>query len=98
MAGQIRMTPGQMRTRSGEVRNEGEKFQDVINKMQTIINELQTEWEGEASRSFEAQFNSLKPSFNNMRQLIEDISMQLAQTADAVEELDRSIAGKFGVR
>ena len=96
MAGQIRMTPDQMRSRSGEVRGQGETFQGVINRMQGIINELQTEWEGEASRSFAAQFDSLKPSFNKMKELIDDISKQLAQTADSVEQLDRDIASKFG--
>jgi WXG100 family type VII secretion target len=98
MSGQIRMTPEQMRTRSGEVSNEGDKFQEVINKMQGIINELRHEWDGKASEAFEAQFNQLKPSFNNMRELIDDISKQLRETALAVEELDQKIAGKFGVK
>ena len=95
MAGQIRMTPEQMRQRAGEVRNQGETFQDVINRMQNIINELQTEWEGQASRAFEDQFNRLKPSFNDMRQLIADIGTQLDATANAVEQLDQDIASRF---
>ena len=95
MAGQIRMTPDQMRQRAGEVRNQGETFQDVINRMQNIINELQTEWEGQASGAFGEQFNRLKPSFNDMRQLIGDIGTQLDATANAVEQLDQDIAGRF---
>ena len=95
MAGQIRMTPEQMRQRSGEVRNQGEVFQDVINRMQNIINELQTEWEGQASRAFAEQFDRLKPAFNDMRRLIDDIGTQLDATANAVEQLDREIASKF---
>jgi len=95
MAGQIRMTPDQMRGRAGEVRNQGETFQDVINRMQSIIHELQTEWEGEASRAFEGQFNRLKPAFNDMRQLINDIGTQLDSTANAVEQLDQDIASRF---
>jgi len=95
MAGQIRLTPEQMRTRSNEVRNQGEIFQDVINKMQNIINELQTEWEGQASRAFYDQFERLRPAFNDMRQLIDDIGTQLNATADSVEQLDKDIASKF---
>ena len=95
MAGQIRLTPEQMRQRSGEVRNQGEVFQDVINRMQSIINELQTEWEGQASRAFAEQFDRLKPSFNEMRSLIDDIGTQLDATASAVEQLDQEIAGRF---
>ena len=95
MAGQIRITPEQMRTRASEFRTEGENFQDVINKMQNLINTLQEEWEGQASQGFAAQFESLKPSFNNVRQLIDDIGSQLDSTAAAVEQLDQEIASKF---
>ena len=95
MAGQIRMTPEQMRQRSGEVRHQGETFQGVIDRMQSIINELQTEWEGQASRAFAEQFDRLKPAFNDMRRLIDDIGTQLNATANAVEQLDQEIASKF---
>ena len=95
MSGQIRMTPEQMRGRAGEVRNQGETFQEVINRMGNIINELQTEWEGQASQAFAEQFNRLKPSFNDMRQLIDDIGTQLDATANAVEQLDQDIASRF---
>ena len=95
MAGQIRLTPETMRQRSGEVRTEGNNFEEVINKMQRVINELETEWEGEASRRFADQFHALRPSFNDMRNLIDDISRQLSGTADALEQLDSDIASKF---
>jgi len=95
MAGQIRMTPDQMRQRAGDVRTQGQTFQDVINRMQGIITELQTEWEGQASRAFYEQFNRLKPAFNDMRQLIDDIGTQLANTATAVENLDQEIASRM---
>jgi len=95
MSGQIRMTPEQMRTRAGEVRNQGEVFQEVINRMQGIINELQSEWEGQASRAFAEQFERLRPAFNDMRELVGDIAMQLDGTANAVEQLDQDIASRF---
>lgn len=97
MSGQIRITPEQMRSRAGQFRTEGSTFEGVITKMQGLINNLQQEWEGEASKKFEQQFSSLKPSFNNMRQLIDDIAGQLDATARAVEELDHNISSKFGV-
>ena len=95
MAGQIRMTPEQMRQRANEVRVQGENFQDVINRMQQKINELQTEWEGQASRAFAEQFDRLKPAFNDMRRLIDDIGGQLDATANSVEQLDQDIANRF---
>jgi WXG100 family type VII secretion target len=66
--------------------------------MQGIINELQTEWEGAASQSFAQQFDALRPAFNSMKELLDDIATQLGQTADAVEQLDQEIASKFGTR
>lgn len=97
MAGQIRITPDQMRGRAGEFRTEGNNFEEVINKMQNLINVLQDEWEGEASSQFAQQFEALKPSFNEVRQLIEDIGGQLDATANAVEQLDQDIAKKFQI-
>jgi len=94
---QIRMTPDRMRSRAGEVTAQGQSFQEVIQRMRGIINELQTEWEGQASRQFAAQFESLQPSFNSMQRLFEDLSLQLARTADAVEQMDSEIASKFKV-
>ena len=95
MATQIRMTPTQMRQRAGQVHTEGQNFQEVIDRMQNIINELQTEWEGQASRAFYDQFDRLKPAFNDMRYLINDIGAQLDGTATAVEQLDQDIASRF---
>jgi len=89
------MTPEQMHSRSGEVRNQGETFEGVINRMDGIINELQTEWEGQASQAFAGQFQRLKPSFVEMRNLIDDIAQQLYATANAVEQLDIDIASRF---
>ena len=98
MAGQIRMTPEQMRTRSGEVSTQQSAFQEVVSRMQNIINELQSEWEGAAADSFAQQFEELRPSFRSMDDLLGDISTQLNQTAQAVEELDHEIASRFGVK
>ena len=63
--------------------------------MKNLINILQGEWEGVASESFAAQFESLQPSFNQMDQLILDISKQCDDVADATQALDEEIASKF---
>ena len=97
MSGQIRMTPEQMRQRAGEFRTESDNTEQVISKMQSLIGTLRSEWEGQAAQKFDEQFQQLKPSFQKMRELISDVATQLDQTAMAVEQLDRDIAGKFGV-
>jgi len=96
MSQQIRMSPEQMRIRSNEVKNQHGAFVEVIEKMRGIIGNLETEWEGAASRAFSAQFYGLQPSFESMKQLLEDLSTQLDQTAYVIETTDAQIASKFG--
>ena len=95
MSQQIRMTPEQMRTRAAEVKSQHETFDGVITKMNGIISNLQGEWEGAASRAFYEQFDRLRPSFEQMKQLLFDLNAQLSQTAQAVETMDQDIASKF---
>jgi len=94
-AGQIRVTPEQMRTRASNFRTEGQNFDTVINKMQSLINQLQQEWEGQASQQFAQQFAGLKPNFQKVRDLINEIGGQLDATATSIEELDIQISQKF---
>lgn len=92
---QFRLTPDLMRERAGDFRTARDNYNDVVSRMNDLINQLQDEWEGQASRSFAAQFDGLKPSFESMRQLIEDIASQLDATANIVEQMDTDIASNF---
>lgn len=97
MANQIRISPEQMMMRSREYQTEADNIQEVIDKMTSLLDALQSEWEGAASESFANQFEELKPSFLNMKELVETISHQLSQTAEAMEQMDNDIASKFGI-
>ena len=63
--------------------------------MKNLINMLQGEWEGVASESFVAQFESLQPSFNQIYQLIPDIAKQCDNVGDTTQALDEENASKF---
>lgn len=95
MAGQIRITPDQMRSRAGEYRVEADNVGNVISKMDSLLAALQTEWEGEASRAYEARFNELRPSFVRAQELINEIAQSLDSTAQSLEETDANIASAF---
>ena len=95
MAGQIRVTPETMHGRATEFRTAKGNFEQVIQTMSNLITTLQDEWEGEASRQFAAQFESLRPSFNEMAELIESIARQCDGVAEATERLDSEMARKF---
>ena len=97
MSGQIRITPEEMRGCANSCRNYGDTCQDLIQSTQTLIDNLQQQWEGMASRAYADKFASLRPSFDRMRELYEELAQQLDGTAAAMEGLDQEIAGKFGV-
>ena len=88
MTGQIRITPEAMRGRAGEFRAARENFLNVVQSMSNLI-------EGQASEKFAEQFEALRPSFNEMGELIESIAKQCDGVADATQALDEEMAAKF---
>lgn len=95
MANQIRMTPETMRTRARETDNQSKIVQDVIRYMDKLLQTLKSEWEGDAVKGYEDRYNKIKPSFQNAKELLDEISHNLKETARIVEETDRNIASQF---
>lgn len=95
MANQIRVTPDQMRQRASEYRNQAEAVHSVISKMDSLLQQLQGEWEGQASESYAARYQELKPGFVKAEELIREIAQALDSVAKNVEEQDISIANQF---
>ena len=95
MTGQIRITPEAMRGRAWEFRAARENFLNVVQSMSNLIGTLREEWEGQASEKFAEQFEALRPSFNEMGELIESIAKQCDGVADATQALDEEMAAKF---
>ena len=92
---QIRITPETMHSRGNEFTTAREEFNAVRDTMTKLIATLQEEWEGNASRKFAEQYESLSPAFNNMNDLIATIAQQCHDVADAMQTLDDDIASKF---
>lgn len=95
MANQIRMTPEKMRQRASEYTQQANNLQSIINKMDNLLRALQSEWEGNASEAYAQRFNELRPGFVKAKELIDEISTALKNTAQIVEDTDNSIAGQF---
>lgn len=95
MANQIRVTPDQMRQRASEYRNQAETVHGVITKMDSLLQQLQGEWEGQASESYAARYQELKPSFVKAEDLIREIAQALDSVAKTVEAQDIDIAKQF---
>lgn len=95
MASQIRMTPEKMRSKAGEYTTQANNLQSIISKMDALLKDLQGEWEGNASEAYAARFAELRPGFVKAKDLIDEISTALKNTAQIVEETDNSIANQF---
>ena len=95
MSGQIRISLEDMRARAGQYRNEAQTISQVISNMDNLLAALQSEWEGEASRAFAERYAELKPSFQSMQQLVEEIAQALDQTAVNMGDVDKGAAAGF---
>jgi len=92
---QIRLEPEQLQELSTQLRGEGDKFEDCIAAMDALINRIPDAWAGQAAEAFQEQFSSLKPGFEQVRTLIDDIGTQIADILRTVQELDDDIASKL---
>ncbi len=95
MSGQIRVTPAELIETSGEYGRESNEVMLQIGRMDNLMSRLQGMWEGQASEAFRAQYEELKPSFQKMSELLLDVQTQLQNTASALEDADRQIAGQI---
>ena len=95
MASQIRMTPEKMRQRAGENTKQANNLNSIITKMDGLLKNLQSEWEGSASEAYAQRFAELRPGFVKAKDLIDEISTALKNTAQIVEDTDRNIANQF---
>ena len=95
MANEIQLSPEQMRQRANAYKKEAENLAKSIQNMTKLINALQREWKGDASVAYAERYNTLKPAFNNCKELMEELSTNLSRSAKIMEETDSKIASQL---
>ena len=95
MAGVIRLNAEGLTNSSTQLKVKGNEFESWIGEVERLIGNLTESWEGDAAEAYAEQFNQLKPSLLQTRELIETIAIQIDQTLAAAQELDSSIASKL---
>lgn len=97
MAGQIRMTPEELKSKAARYEQSAQQIEQILSNLTHLQQELSGEWEGQAFRKFDEQFQQLSPKVQNFAQLMHDINTQLNKTADAVAEHDEALSRNFGL-
>lgn len=95
MSGQIRMKPETMRQRSRQANQYAQNMESLIKSMDQLLTTLKAEWEGDAMAGYEDRYNKVRPSFTNAKDLLDEVSHNLNETARIVEETDKNIAAQF---
>lgn len=95
---QLTVSPERLLERSTQCANKAEEMETTITNMTAIMNELSSEWLGSASEAFQNQYAELLPSFNSMRELIEQLSQQLSQISRNYTDLETQTVGQLGSR
>ena len=93
--GQIRVTPDTLRTRAGQYTTEQGNMSTMIETLDGLLESIQSEWEGSASAAYAEKYAELKPGFAAVEELLGEISSALNSVADAMEEMDATIADQF---
>ncbi|WP_110926628.1 WXG100 family type VII secretion target [Bacillus massiliglaciei] len=95
MSGIIRVTPAELVEVARQYQNESSNVSEQIVRLDNMISHLVSIWEGASSEAFAAQYEELKPSFNEMARLLTEVSQQLEKSAQILEDTDRDIASQI---
>jgi WXG100 family type VII secretion target len=89
-----RLTPEELRGYARRYGQESQNTGELIGRLDGMINLAQV-WESASSHAFKDQYEHLRPSFQKMQQLLQDIDQQLAKSATILEDTDQQIAGQI---
>ena len=95
MSGLIQVTPAELHEMATRYANESSEVESQIGELDGMIRQLEDMWKGESSRAFSEQYEQLRPSFVAMQKLLDDIHIQLNNTAKALEDADQQIANQI---
>lgn len=95
MSGIIRVTPAELDAMASRYNHESGEVALQIGRLDVMIGELHTMWEGASSAAFAEQYERLKPSFNDMRELLSEVGLQLGRAGQALQDADQQIAGQI---
>jgi len=91
----IRLNPDELEEFAARYRDESGQVHDMRGRLDGLIAQLTDAWEGGSAQAFIDQYEELKPSFERMELLLEEISQQLSSSANILRETDANIASQI---
>lgn len=95
MSNNIKMSPADMRRHAQAYTKAAGEMDALLKRMDKIKTELSSAMDGQTVDSFSSTYERLKPSFREMKELVDRIGKALKNTADNMEEQDRRNAAQF---
>ena len=80
---------------SKTLQDQGAIFEECIDRMRQVIEGLPDVWEADTSKRYVAQFQEAAPGLRNVRQMIEDMAVQMQKISDNFAQADSDMAGQM---
>lgn len=91
MSGSIRVTREDLDGYANKYNQESQNMEQMIRNMYGYVDQLEATWEGQAAQAFRERLDSLKPSFENIQQVIGEISTALNKSAQTFSDVDEQL-------
>lgn len=80
---------------SKTLQDQGAIFEECIDRMRQVIEGLPDVWEADTSKRYVEQFQGAEPGLKNVRQMIEDMAVQMQKISDNFAQADSDMAGQM---
>ena len=80
---------------SKTLQDQGAIFEECIDRMRQVIEGLPDVWEADTSKRYVGQFQAAEPGLKNVRQMIEDMAVQMQKISDNFAQADSDMAGQM---
>ena len=80
---------------SKTLQDQGAIFEECIDRMRQLIEGLPDVWEADTSKRYVEQFQEAEPGLKNVRQMIEDMAVQMQKISDNFAQADSDMAGQM---
>lgn len=95
MSGQIKLRPDEARAHASDVRTTQADAAELINALRTRMNGLIDSFEGRAQEAFITKLDEVGTGLSDLLNGLDQLGFFLNAAADAIVELDSSLAGQL---